>query len=143
MCGVLGPSLTGTQKGLEESCSLAYSLAKFAFSCFSQLLLLAVLIAQAQGKMMVKEVGKGTVNLSICWESVLQRGQRISLVLGRKRTRGAPLDQLYSGPCPAVRVVAQDSLSPVPPACGHLLQSRSAAAQAGLHGSTGSAPVSV
>lgn len=35
MCGVLGPSLTGTQKGLEESCSLAYSLAKFAFSCFS------------------------------------------------------------------------------------------------------------
>lgn len=105
-------------------------------------------IAQAQGKMMLKELWKGTVNLSVPWETVLQRGLRTpgparSLLLGSKRTPGAPPDQLYSGPCPAVRVVAQDSLSPVPPACGHLLQPRSDTAQAGLHGSTGSAPVSV
>lgn len=49
---------------------------------------------------MLKELWKGTVNLSVPWETVLQRGQRTpgaarSLLLGSKRTPGAPPDQLY------------------------------------------------
>ena len=47
-----------------------------------------------------------------------------------------------SGPSPAVRLVAQNSLPPVPPAPGHLLQPWCDAAEAGLCGSAGPAPVS-
>ena len=47
-----------------------------------------------------------------------------------------------SGPSPAVRLVAQNSLPPVPPALGHLLQPWCDAAKAGLCGSAGPAPVS-
>lgn len=55
---------------------------------------MAVPIAQAQGKMILKKIGKDTVNLSIRWETVLQRCQRTPgsarpLVLGRKRTPDA------------------------------------------------------
>lgn len=107
-------------------------------------------IAQAQGKMVLKKVGKVPCEP---WRSLgdcpaVAKGHQGQLDPWSWEGRGPRSlcftpDQLCSGPCPAVGVVAQDGLSAVPPACGHLLQPRSDATQAGLRGPPGSAPVSV